>query len=144
MATLWQPQIAEMQVQWSKLLGVWVVVDIPFMSTVVEMRTAPAPEGPWSKPEIVYHLPSPQNDTSKFFCYSAMQHDSASLPLSPSAVEGDVVFTFVCNGRTLADVFAPGAETSYVPQFVRLRLSQGHLKSDDTNNTDHWPKDDTR
>ena len=126
MATLWQPQIAEMQVQWSELLGVWVVVDIPFMSTAVEMRTAPAPEGPWSKPEIVYHLPSPQNDTSKFFCYSAMQHDPASLPLSPSAVEGDVVFTFVCNGRTLADVFAPGAETSYVPQFVRLRLSQGH------------------
>ena len=118
------------------------MVDIPFMSTVVEMRTAPAPEGPWSNPTLVYHIPSPQNDTSKFFCYSAMQHDQASLPVSPCAVEGDVVFTYVCNGRTLADVFAPGAEASYVPQFVRLRLDrrndhvvllqQRPLKSDDT------------
>ena len=139
MATLWKPQVAEMQVQWSAALGCYVVVDIPYLSTVVELRHAPAPQGPWSAPQIVYHIPPPQNDTRHFFCYTAMQHDTASLPptapsQSPSALgsEAEVVFTYVCNGKTLGDVFAKGAWTSYTPQFVRLRLSKAApLKADD-------------
>ena len=45
---------------------------------------------------------------------------AACGPRDPSSPPPDLVFTYVCNGRTLADVFAPGAEASYVPQFVRL------------------------
>ena len=135
MATLWKPQVAEMQVQWSAALGCYVVVDIPYLSTVVELRHAPAPQGPWSAPQIVYRIPPPQNDTRHFFCYTAMQHDTASLPSqSPSALgsEAEVVFTYVCNGKTLGDVFAKGAWASYTPQFVRLRLSKAALlKADD-------------
>ena len=37
-----------------------------------------------------------------------MQHDVASLPRDPSSPPPDLVFTYVCNGRTLADVFAGG------------------------------------
>eukprot|EP01050_Picozoa_sp_SAG11_P019265 SAG11_NODE_3042_length_2738_cov_1.067450_1_plen_333_part_10 len=128
MATLWTPQVAEMQVQYSAALEIFVFVTIPFMSTVVEMRTSPTPQGPWSTPVAVYRIPTPQNNTAKFFCYAAMQHELSSLPRPnrPTLVSQavDIVFTYVCNGRTLGDVYAPGAWASYIPQFVRLRLSK--------------------
>ena len=120
LATLWSPQVAEMQPQWCDKTGSYVALTIPFGSTRVELRAAPAPEGPWSDPRKVYDIPPPQNDTTKFFCYATMQHDAASLPRDPSSPPPDLVFTYVCNGRTLADVFAEGAEASYTPQFVRL------------------------
>ncbi|KAH8094145.1 hypothetical protein JL720_4137 [Aureococcus anophagefferens] len=120
LATLWSPQVAEMQPQWCDKTGSYVALTIPFGSTRVELRAAPAPEGPWTDPRKVYDIPPPQNDTTKFFCYATMQHDVASLPRNPSSPPPDLVFTYVCNGRTLADVFAPGAEASYIPQFVRL------------------------
>ena len=120
LATLWSPQVAEMQPQWCDKTGSYVALTIPFGSTRVELRAAPAPEGPWSDPRKVYDIPPPQNDTTKFFCYATMQHDVASLPRDPSSPPPDLVFTYVCNGRTLADVFAEGAEASYTPQFVRM------------------------
>jgi hypothetical protein len=133
MAALWSPGVAEMQPQWSTALQQFVVLTIPFGATFVEMRSAPAPEGPWSQvPKTVYHIPPPQNDTTKFFCYATMQHDLVSLPRNESASESesDIVFTYVCNGRTLGDVYASGAEASYIPQFVRMRFNGG-FKSDD-------------
>ncbi|KAH8069233.1 DUF4185-containing protein [Aureococcus anophagefferens] len=119
LATLWSPQVAEMQPQWCDKTGSYVALTIPFGSRV-ELRAAPAPEGPWTDPRKVCDIPPPQNDTTKFFCYATMQHDVASLPREPSSPPPDLVFTYVCNGRTLADVVAPGADASYIPQFVRL------------------------
>ena len=129
MATLWTPQVPEMQVQYCAALETYVLVTIPYLSTVVEMRTSPAPQGPWSAPAVVYRIPPPQNDTAKFFCYAAMQHDLDSLlrlnGSAPASGAVDIVFTYVCNGRTLGAVYAPDEWASYIPQFVRLRLSKG-------------------
>lgn len=128
---LWAPSTAEAQVQWVKALGAYAVVDIPFLSTFVQIRTARALQGPWSAPTHIYTIPAPFNDTSRYFCYSAMNHNPDHLPAARRAAEGaranrsraergGFVFTYVCNGESLAIVYAPGARSVYVPQFVRV------------------------
>ena len=72
-------------------------------------------------------IPAPFNDTSKFFCYSAMNHGIASLPGGEGAEAGssEFVFTYVCNGKALGDCFLPGGEAVYIPQFVRVTAASG-------------------
>jgi hypothetical protein len=44
---------------YSAALGVFVAASTPGFSANVELRTAPAPEGPWSEPVVAWTAPSP-------------------------------------------------------------------------------------
>jgi hypothetical protein len=44
---------------YSEALGVFVAASTPGFSADVELRTAPAPEGPWSDAVVAWTAPSP-------------------------------------------------------------------------------------
>ena len=50
---LWWPATPELQPIWCAALGAFVALDIPFRSTVVQLRAAARLEGPWSAPSKV-------------------------------------------------------------------------------------------
>ena len=98
-------------------------------------------EGPWTQPTRFYSIPAPLNDTTKYFCYAVKVHpelQSAAmvgaedkeeallhlgqgngLPLPRSAA---FIFSYVCNGRTIAYYYEPNGRTVYLPQLVRVVL----------------------
>jgi hypothetical protein len=65
-------------------------------SDAVYLRTAPAPEGPWSERRLVFRIPelaadpdAPAGDPN-LGCYAAKEHAQFSRP-------GSLTFTYVCN-----------------------------------------------
>jgi hypothetical protein len=97
----------------SKVGGKYVYVSSgPFLSPTIQIRTASAPEGPWSAPVEVYKCAEPTWDKS-YFCYAAKAH--------PELAKGDeLVITYACNGGDLGKVIRD--RRIYRPRFVRVAL----------------------
>ncbi|MDB4968133.1 MAG: hypothetical protein JWN44_3822 [Myxococcales bacterium] len=91
--------------------GGFVAVDNDgFGHTTVDVRTAPAREGPWSQPAHAYR--PPENDRAAVFTYAGKGH--------PELLGADLVATYASNHMDFAMLVA---DTSlYFPRFVRLRF----------------------
>jgi hypothetical protein len=89
------------------------VSSAPFLSPEIHVRTAPAPEGPWSPASTVYRCP--EADWKKgYFCYAAKAHPE--LTDQP----GELVITYACNSQDFWDLFKD--LRIYWPRFVRVTL----------------------
>jgi len=89
----------------------FVATYMPAFSRQIMVRHAPAPEGPWSEPTLVYKCP--ENEPG-ILLYSAKAH--ADL----SEGEGDLVITYCRNTAALLDhILHPQI---YFPQAVRAML----------------------
>ena len=75
-------------------------------------RFATAPEGPWSKPVVLYTCPETKAD-KKVFTYAGKAHPHLSS-------DNDIVITYAVNSYELAPVLN-NAEL-YWPRFVRVTL----------------------
>lgn len=107
----WRPEAArivmddnasEMSVRHDPESGAWVALyNFPDLSgafpqtrpsDAVVVRTAPAPEGPWSPPRPVFRIPelAPGAGDPHLGCYAAKEQPQFSRP-------GSLTFTYVCN-----------------------------------------------
>ncbi len=88
--------------------GFVMVQSLGFGATDLALRTAPAPEGPWSEPRVVFR--PPESGLDGLFVYAGKAH--------PQLSGGDLIATYASNawdfGRAVAD------ETLYFPRFVRV------------------------
>jgi hypothetical protein len=62
-----------MTVAWNQALGVYVAIYSAPVSSDVELRTAPAPEGPWSDARLLFHAMPPASGEG--WVYSGLAHD---------------------------------------------------------------------
>lgn len=84
--------------------GPWVMVhSLGFGATLLAVRTAPRPEGPWSQPGVA--LRPPESFERGAFVYAG----KASAALSAATDDGSLVATYVEGG-------------DYLPRFVRITL----------------------
>ncbi len=93
--------------------GFAAVYSAPFLSPDILVRTAPAPEGPWSEARAVYRAPD-AGWKKGYFCYAAKAHpELASGP-------NELVITYACNAQDFGDLFRD--LRLYWPRFVRVTL----------------------
>ena len=87
----------------------WVMIESHgYGDSTVVLRTAPAPEGPWSGPEKVFR--PPESDAPAAFVYAAKGHAELT--------GADMVVTYVPSSF---DPIAPADEPRlYYPRFVRV------------------------
>jgi hypothetical protein len=77
------------------------------------MRSAPAPEGPWSQPQLLYKVREMDWDKD-YFCYAAKGHPELSKR------EDELLVSYVCNSY---DFWKMAADTRiYRPRFIRVRF----------------------
>jgi len=95
--------------------GLWVYVwSRGFGDTTLAMKTARAPEGPWS--ETVDLLKPPESMADDAFVYAGKAHPSITHG-------GDIVVTFADNSFTFGDLFDPAkANSLYWPHIALLRI----------------------
>lgn len=80
----------------------------------INLRFAPAPEGPWSKPRPVFRCPE-LDWPVKAFCYSAKAHpELATLP-------DELAITYAANSWDFGQLFSE--PRLYWPRFVRVTIS---------------------
>lgn len=93
--------------------GFAMVQSLGFGHTDLAVRTAPAPEGPWSEARVAFR--PPESSLDGVFVYAGKAHPQ----LTGDEVRSDLVATYASNawdfGRLIDD------ETLYFPRFVRLR-----------------------
>jgi len=85
----------------------------------ISISTAPALEGPWSKPIDVYRVPEmtpgkPEYDQDTV-CYAAIEHAESN-----PAPETDLLFSYTCNSLVFEKQLANMA--IYLPKIVRMKL----------------------
>jgi hypothetical protein len=86
------------------------VYTLGFGSTTIGLRTAPAPEGPWSEVRSVFR--PPESDRDDAFVYAAKAHGWIRAP------GGALAVTYAANAKVFGDLVA---DTSlYWPRFVTL------------------------
>lgn len=89
--------------------GDYVAVQtVGFGAAEVAVRTAPAPEGPWSSPANVFH--PPESDRPDALVYAGKAH--------PELLGADEVVTYVSNNFDFATLVDDSS--FYFPRFVRL------------------------
>ena len=79
-----------------------------FGGTNVVERTAPAPQGPWSSPRVIYRPPESNRDSILVYSAKAYPHDQSQ----------DFVFTYCTNHLDFWTM--AGDMNLYFPRFVRL------------------------
>ena len=116
---LFEGGVTEMTVKFHSDLGKWVAVhsEATFPSSRIMMRTAAAPEGPWSPPTVIYNIPEMNPQTAGYdsttYCYAGKEHPE----LTPDG-SGIILFTYVCNSTSLSklvdnmSIYFPRAGTS--------------------------------
>ena len=122
-------------------LELWLMPCIPFLSSSIQLWYAESIEGPWllhpqvctksvvnnnlplariflTLPKPLLEIPAPWSD-SYFFSYAPKLHPT--LPwAAPSGTQAGLPFTFVSNSFNTSDLFLPGMEQVYVPQWYRM------------------------
>ncbi len=87
-------------------------------SADVAVSTAPALEGPWSKPINVYQVPEMTSGSPEYekdnVCYAAIEHAESN----PNP-DSDLLFSYTCNSLVLAKQVANMA--LYSPKIVKLK-----------------------
>lgn len=92
----------------------WVVTYVPTFGDTLELRSAPAPEGPWSDPEMLARCEVPPDD-EQAFCEGAFQHPA--LAAGPhELVLGYSIVTFAED----AEARIVQAPQRYWPRLVRV------------------------
>lgn len=108
----------ELSIRYHSDLKKWlaVMLDPQGFSDKVILRSAPTLVGPWSQPQVIYHIPEmmpgPKRDNDTF-CYAGKEHPEFEK-------QGDLVFTYVCNTMNV-----PKLATNYsiyYPQLVRIPM----------------------
>jgi hypothetical protein len=108
----------ELSIRYHPGLKKWlaVMLDPHGFSDKVILRSAPTLTGPWSEPQVIYHipemLPGPNRDKDTF-CYAGKEHPEFESP-------GELDFTYVCNTM---DVPKLATNTSiYYPHFIQVPM----------------------
>ncbi|MGH7953019.1 MAG: DUF4185 domain-containing protein, partial [Limisphaerales bacterium] len=103
---------AEASVSWQPQLKKFVFVYTEGIWGKIVMRTAAAPEGPWSEPTALYQCPE-MKISPKVFCYAGKAHPelSATNELLISYAANSLDFSEVLNNARL-----------YWPRFVRVKF----------------------
>ncbi|MCS7223261.1 MAG: DUF4185 domain-containing protein [Armatimonadetes bacterium] len=83
------------------------------LRSVILLRRAPSPVGPWSDPVVIYQCPEPARN-SRVFCYAAKAHPEISEP-------GELVVTYATNSFRFQDLLDDAS--LYFPRFLRLFLT---------------------
>ena len=86
----------------------------PVFGRRILVRSAPNPEGPWSKPKAVYTVPGLDRGKD-YFTYAAKGH----LHLSR---QNELLMTYIINANNIWDMAVDIA--IYRPRFVRVPLDQ--------------------
>lgn len=111
---VFQGAATEMSVSWSPAAGSFVAVtSAPLLSPDIHLLQAPAPEGPWSKPTLLYTCPEAAWKKG-YFCYAAKGHPE----LDPSG--RTLTISYACNALSFAD--AVHDLRIYRPRFLRAAL----------------------
>lgn len=80
------------------------------------LRTASAPQGPWSEPTTLYDCPEPATD-KRLFVYAPKAHPELSRP-------GELLISYCVNSTDFWDVAAHADK--YRPRFIRIPLHTLH------------------
>lgn len=121
----WQPDFTKASRICSNLANEYSVSFLPSLNKYVlvytengiskniMLRTAAAPAGEWSPPQIVYQCPEADWD-KKIFCYAAKAHPSLS------AKPDELIVTYLANS---SDFFQMATDARlYHPRFLKLRF----------------------
>lgn len=84
----------------------------PMLGRHIWVRTATAPEGPWSAPVSVFEVPEPGED-ERLLVYAAKGHADLSRP-------GELLVSYVINSTDFGQIFRDAS--LYRPRFVRVPL----------------------
>ncbi|HWA96010.1 MAG TPA: DUF4185 domain-containing protein [Terracidiphilus sp.] len=108
-----EPGASEMSVRYHPAMKQWVSVLLNpdlFSGGEVWVRFAPKMRGPWSKPEVVYHVPEMNTKSIGYdkdiFCYAGKEHPEFEK-------SGELIFTYACNMmkpkklETRTDIYFP-------------------------------------
>lgn len=93
----------------------WFFLQIPYMDTRIYIRRAASIVGPFAAPEVIYDIPAPFNDTTKFYCYAPKVH--VEFDSGPNSF----VFTYICNSIKVDDLKT--YTNVYVPTFLRTKIN---------------------
>jgi hypothetical protein len=78
-ATLVVEGAPDFTVHWNARLGAFLMLYVEPFSQEIRIRTAPAPEGPFSEPTLLWTCRLPATDPQAF-CYGAKQHPQLGSP----------------------------------------------------------------
>jgi hypothetical protein len=110
---LFDDAATEASLHFDPALGHWLYVySRGFGGTTLAMRTALAPEGPWSGTRDVFTPPESRGDDP--FVYAGKAHPELDAG-------GDLAITYATNSFDFEDLFTPdGMRVLYWPRFVRV------------------------
>ncbi|HOW90342.1 MAG TPA: DUF4185 domain-containing protein, partial [Elusimicrobiales bacterium] len=83
------------------------------LSSRIMLRTAPAPEGPWSAPIKIYECPE-YGWNPDYFCYAAKGHPGLS------SGEDELLVSYVCNSHDFWNMAADAR--IYRPRFLKVKF----------------------
>jgi hypothetical protein len=101
---------AEGSVSWQPFLKKFVFIYSDGIGGAIDMRTAMAPEGPWSTPIKLYQCPERKISPS-VFCYAAKGHPEVSET-------NELLISYASNSESFSEVM--NNPRIYVPRFIRL------------------------
>lgn len=101
---------AEGSVSWQPFLKKFVYVYSDGLWGAILMRTADAPEGPWTAPVKLYQCPD-MKISSHVFCYAAKAHPELSA-------NNELLISYASNSDSLSEVM--NDTRLYWPHFVRV------------------------
>lgn len=103
---------SEGSVRWFPELHRFVTIYSPDIFGDIVMRTADAPQGPWTNRQVVFHCPDAKKSRS-YFCYAGKMHPEISKP-------GEIIVTYAVNSGNFSDLF--NDTELYWPRFVRVKI----------------------
>lgn len=116
--SIMEPGASEMSVRYHVERKQWVSVLLdpnPYVGDAW-VRFAPAMDGPWSKPQVVYHVPEMDKTAGydkDIFCYAGKEHPEFEKP-------GELVFTYACN--LMKPKKLESRSDIYFPKVVRMPM----------------------
>ncbi len=105
---------APLSVRWDELSGLYLMTYVPPLSSELTLRTAQAPEGPWSEARVLARCKIPDDDPGAV-CTGGLQHPERGAALF-SLSYGVVSLSDDAPARMAA------APTAYWPRLVELDL----------------------
>jgi hypothetical protein len=112
------PGSSELSIRYHPELNRWLAVMFKqgMFSREIQLRSAPAPTGPWSEGQVIYTVPEMRPDAPGYdkdtFCYAGKEH--------PEFERGDLVFTYACNTFNVSKL--PAEMNIYFPRAVRMPM----------------------
>jgi hypothetical protein len=105
---------AEGSVSWQPYLKKFVFVYSDGIWGAILMRTAEAPEGPWSTPVKLYQCPD-MKISPNVFCYAAKGHPELSA-------DNELLISYASNSESLSEVM--NDTRIYWPHFIRVTFDK--------------------